>query len=1198
MTTRLLRSRSTLLLSAPLMLVTCQGADVTPPPVDMMPAAVCSPPVRVAPRLVPNSIPTLFDLTRHLFLRMGVGDAGDMPIQTGVDAATIKPDRISVFTGAVYALEGGTRKALPCVDVRVLGQPMYGQTRSRADGQYELAVNGDGPYTLTFTAPGYLPVQRRVVAIAQRYVPADDVVLLQPSGPEMTVDLASLTGLGVVRGERIRDKDGDRQSTLMFRPGTEATVTAADGSVRKLPQITVLSAEYTVGPDGPAAMPGTITGDIGYTYAVEFRVKDVDPSASVRFSKPVINYLEDFIGFPTGTVVPSGFYDQGKGSWVPSRNGRVIEILSIANGLAVLDTNGDGLEDAPSRLSALGIDDAERRELATLYKAGQRLWRVPLEHFTPYDYNWIFGPPLTARKPVLDSELIIGTRGSCPSRPKDGDLATWGVSLECNEAQNKPVAGFTMPLNGTPAKDEIYLRYANDQVEGYTAARALAIPLSGGVIPEATRAIEVSVRLDKLQGPLFAANYTVSSTDPQALAKQVDTVVWDGKDVNQNPVDTATAIVRMNYVYDGVYFASKQDLYPVFGSNPGSYIDVTRVANARGAVRLWKESTVSLVRKPWGGDGLGDLSLSILHKLDRGERRIFMGDGRVLEGDAVRTQSALFAENKATGLDTPVSLAAGTVLGTSGQVLLGKVRTDRNKILDLSGMIAADFLGTGEAKYVHNPALALDPMNTRPATVAYPAAIALGKDDTLYFADRDNGRVRVVKPSKLISPVITPTVFTLAGDPSGSPDPVSALPTQIKLQEPSGLALDVLPGAPAEQSLFIAERAGNRIRHLRLPINPDPAVYSGDDPTAWMTLRMNWIAGTGTAGHANNADATKGVLKEPTALVLWQDPNPSGRMWLLVADTGNSCIRRIDVTELGRGGAVGAMESVIGACTSPGFGGDGGPASQAKLQSPAGLVRQGNYLYIADTGNHRVRRVDMTPPDATKWTITTVAGNGTAGTSCDLAPGMTYLATDLKLNSPQGLAVTDNEIFVTDRGDGMQGCVRRLFYKISVPMAGPKEELDIVQDTERDTRRLHYGRLYAFDASGKHRATLSADRTPLYTYFYDAQGRIERVYSEVTKTDAVRISRDDGRNEVTIASDLMVAGTRTVLTLQTNSRHIQSVAAGTTSWSFTPASQGRGLMSAVQRKDGMTTNNHGLLYDAAGRLREYTDPSGIKYTVK
>src|SRR2546430_14754855 len=74
-------------------------------------------------------------------------------------------------------------------------------------------------------------------------------------------------------------------------------------------------------------------------------------------------------------------YDRARGAWIPSRNGRVVQIVSVTGGLADLDITGDGVADDAT---PLGVDDAERQRLALLHSPGQSLWRISVSHFSPW----------------------------------------------------------------------------------------------------------------------------------------------------------------------------------------------------------------------------------------------------------------------------------------------------------------------------------------------------------------------------------------------------------------------------------------------------------------------------------------------------------------------------------------------------------------------------------------------------------------------------------------------------------------------------------------------------------------------------------------------------------------------------------------------------------------------------------------------
>ena len=113
---------------------------------------------------------------------------------------------------------------------------------------------------------------------------------------------------------------------------------------------------------------------------------------------------------------------------------------------------------------------------------------------------------------------------------------------------------------------------------------------------------------------------------------------------------------------------------------------------------------------------------------------------------------------------------------------------------------------------------------------------------------------------------------------------------------------------------------------------------------------------------------------------------------MAVAPNGDIYIARRSHNVISRIDSRGNLVNVVGTGAS-GYSGDGGPATKATMNIPAGLAfdKQGN-LYIADRANQRVRKVDQ------KGIITTVAGNGTEGFSGDGGP-----ATKARLNLPSGL---------------------------------------------------------------------------------------------------------------------------------------------------------------------------------------------------
>ena len=151
------------------------------------------------------------------------------------------------------------------------------------------------------------------------------------------------------------------------------------------------------------------------------------------------------------------------------------------------------------------------------------------------------------------------------------------------------------------------------------------------------------------------------------------------------------------------------------------------------------------------------------------------------------------------------------------------------------------------------------------------------------------------------------------------------------------------------------------------------------------------FAGTGDFGDFGDTNvATKAAMNRPYGLAI----DKAGNMY--IADAYNDAIRKV--------AASGSIMSTF-AGTMQGFGGDGGGATGALLDTPTALVLDaaGN-LYIADTGNNRIRKV------GTDGNINTFAGTGNANSNGDGGP-----ATSAALNDPEGLAIDRaGNIYVAD----------------------------------------------------------------------------------------------------------------------------------------------------------------------------------------
>jgi len=156
---------------------------------------------------------------------------------------------------------------------------------------------------------------------------------------------------------------------------------------------------------------------------------------------------------------------------------------------------------------------------------------------------------------------------------------------------------------------------------------------------------------------------------------------------------------------------------------------------------------------------------------------------------------------------------------------------------------------------------------------------------------------------------------------------------------------------------------------------------------------ISTIAGTGTSGFSGDGLAAVGAqLDYPSGVAV------DGVGNVFITDTANNRVRRVD--------AVTGLISTFAGIGTAGFSGDGAAATSAQLNSPFGVAVDGvGNVFIADTSNHRVRRVD-----AGTGLISTLAGTGTSGFSGDGTA-----ATGAQLNSPYGVAVDGvGNVFIAD----------------------------------------------------------------------------------------------------------------------------------------------------------------------------------------
>ena len=293
------------------------------------------------------------------------------------------------------------------------------------------------------------------------------------------------------------------------------------------------------------------------------------------------------------------------------------------------------------------------------------------------------------------------------------------------------------------------------------------------------------------------------------------------------------------------------------------------------------------------------------------------------------------------------------------------------------------FAGNGEPAFLGDDMLALD------SALYWPLDVELGPDGQAYVLDWQNHRVRSIGSTDGLIRTIIGTDEIGDGPKMGAGNELVApgVPgTAVNLNHPTDLQL------AADGTMLLAAWHNHKVRKY------DPA--SG-------LMQVSCGRGPGFSGDGGPADAA--LMNQPKGIAL----AANGDAYVL--DTRNLRVRRMAAD-------TGVITTVAGVGTRGG-GGDGGPPLQAQFSFQRGLDPTGGdggdnpepgggiaidalgRLYVADTENQRIRRIDLS-----LQTVETVAGDGTPGFGGDGA-----LATAAQLNYPRDLEIApDGRLFIAD----------------------------------------------------------------------------------------------------------------------------------------------------------------------------------------
>jgi hypothetical protein len=293
-----------------------------------------------------------------------------------------------------------------------------------------------------------------------------------------------------------------------------------------------------------------------------------------------------------------------------------------------------------------------------------------------------------------------------------------------------------------------------------------------------------------------------------------------------------------------------------------------------------------------------------------------------------------YAGDGGTASTATLASPSAVAYDASGNLYVADAQNHVVREVTKSGQIAT-IAGTGVEGYGGD---------NGPATTAYldtPTGVAVDGSGNVYIADSHNHRIREVSGG---------TITTIAGTgtPGYSGDGATATAAQLCL--PSAVAID------SSGNVYIADTNNQRIRKIT-------------------GTTISTIAGNGEELYAGDgASATSSVLDLPTGVAL----DTSGNVY--IADRHNQRVRMVT--------PAGTISTIAGS-GSAGFSGDGASATAATLARPSSVSVDGaGNIYVADTGNQRIRQVSG-------GTIATVAGSGQQGFGGDTGPG-----TGAILNSP------------------------------------------------------------------------------------------------------------------------------------------------------------------------------------------------------
>jgi DNA-binding beta-propeller fold protein YncE len=347
----------------------------------------------------------------------------------------------------------------------------------------------------------------------------------------------------------------------------------------------------------------------------------------------------------------------------------------------------------------------------------------------------------------------------------------------------------------------------------------------------------------------------------------------------------------------------------------------------------------------------------------RPTRRVLLGAGACLFGTPLHAAPS----STITTIIGPVSAATaatpslvpnnpyGVIIGPDGALYWADFTSDRVLRLDLSSGHVRVVAGSGSKGHRGDGGSAAE------AELNAPHEVRFDSKGNMYIAERDAHVIRRVDKR-------TGRIATIAGTGSPGFSGDGGPAEKAQLHQPHSIALD------GKDNLYICDILNNRVRVREAA-----------------TGLISTFAGTGEAGtFADEAPLDGTALRGPRSI----DFAPDGTMFLVLRE-GNKIVQIDRNTR--------TLRRIAGT-GQKGYTGDRGPALLATFDGPKGIAyAPDNSLYISDTENHVIRRLDLV-----RGTITTIAGTGARGEGPDGNPLACALA------RPHGVYVHNSTLYIGD----------------------------------------------------------------------------------------------------------------------------------------------------------------------------------------